>query len=211
MLDILLSLSTVAVVSLLAAISPGPDFFIVLKNSLGCSRRAGFLTAFGVATALIIHLTYTLVGIGVLIAESPMVYRGITYVGAAYLFYIGISAVIASFKKPVSLIGSEFTSPHNHMSDFTAFKQGFLTNALNPKCAVFFISLFSQFIGPDTTGWMKLSYGVVNLAVSLGWFLLLTFLVTSRTVMQRIQGFQQYIDRITGSALILLSMKLALI
>jgi len=80
------NLLAVAVISLFAAISPGPDFFIVLRNSLSYSRKAGFLTALGVSLALIVHLTYTLVGLGVLIAESPVLYSLLKYTGVAYLF-----------------------------------------------------------------------------------------------------------------------------
>ena len=92
------SCAAVAIVSLLAGYHPGPDFFIVLKNSLSHSRKAGFWTAFGVSLALIIHLTYTLVGIGVLIADSPFFYHLVKYTGVAYLCYIGLSSLVSSFK-----------------------------------------------------------------------------------------------------------------
>ena len=96
-MDTLASLFAVAIVSLLAAVSPGPDFFVVLRNSLSYSRKAGLLTALGVSLALTVHLFYTLVGIGVLIAESPFLYSLLKYVGVGYLFYIGLSSLISSF------------------------------------------------------------------------------------------------------------------
>ncbi len=88
-MDAYSSMLAVAVVSLLGAISPGPDFFIVLRNSLVYSRKNGLMTACGVSVALFAHLTYTFVGIAVLIKESPFTYSLLTTIGAVYLLYIG--------------------------------------------------------------------------------------------------------------------------
>ena len=147
-MDLYSNLAAVAVVSLLAAISPGPDFFIVLRNSLSYSRKAGLMTAVGVSMALIIHLTYTLVGLGMLIAESPFIYSLIKYVGVAYLFYIGLSGLLSSFKKSQKL-DLEYVQEMNQIAASKAFLQGFLTNMLNPKAAIFFISLFLFFFFLD--------------------------------------------------------------
>lgn len=197
----------VAVVSLLAAISPGPDFFIVVRNSLVYSRKAGILTSFGVATALIIHLSYTILGIGVLIAENSIVYNFVKYCGAAYLFYIGFSGVRSSFVAASSLTLDCQKSSYQ-ISSLNALKQGFLTNLLNPKCAIFFISLFSQFITAETPLFVRVEYALVNWVMSIGWFLVLTYLITGKFLSQRVDRFRSYIDRIMGSCLMVLSLKL---
>ncbi len=204
------SLLAVAFVSLIAAISPGPDFCIVLKNSLSHSRKAGLLTAVGVAVALIIHLSYTLLGIGVVIAESPFLYALIKYAGVGYLFYIGLSSIIASYKKAPS-IEVNFAKSDNQITSLKAFTQGFLTNALNPKAAIFFISLFSQFIEPTTPMINRFEYVFVNWSVSLGWFLFLSYLVTAKKFLGKIDQFRLYIDRIMGGALMILGLKLLIV
>lgn len=204
------SLLTVALVSLIAAISPGPDFCIVLKNSLSHSRKAGFLTALGVSAALIIHLTYTLLGIGIVIAESPFFYAVIKYAGVGYLFYIGLSSIISSFKKMPS-IKLDIVRSELRMSSWNAFWQGFLTNLLNPKAAIFFISLFSQFIDVNTPVFLRLEYAVINWSVALGWFLFLTYLVTVKKWLGKVEPFRRYIDRVMGSVLITLGVKLLFI
>lgn len=203
-------LLAVAVVSLLAAISPGPDFFIVVKNSLSYSRKIGFLTAIGVSLALLIHLTYTLVGIGLLITEGSFFYLVLKYAGAGYLFYIGCQGFISSFKeqKPLDINSTE---SNNHLSSKTALKQGFLTNLLNPKCALFFMSLFSQFIQVDTPWSLKIGYASINWSITLGWFLLLAFLMTGKLIVSRIGKFRMYIDRVMGCILMLLSLKMLII
>lgn len=203
------SLFFVGMVSLLAAISPGPDFVIVVRNSLVYSRKMGFLTAFGVAMALIIHLTYTMVGIGVLLAENSWAYNILKFAGAGYLFYLGITGIVASFKMRNSdAFNLNYKKAEQEISSFNAFKQGFLTNALNPKCAMFFISLFSQFITADTPLSLRIEYAFVNWSVSLGWFLLLTYMITGKLLKNRLDRFRAYIDRVMGTFLILLSLKL---
>jgi len=204
------NLLAVAVISLFAAISPGPDFFIVLRNSLSYSRKAGFLTALGVSLALIVHLTYTLVGLGVLIAESPVLYSLLKYTGVAYLFYIGLSGIISSFKNSTDL-DLNYSKASNQISSLTALKQGFLTNLLNPKAAIFFISLFSQFINSTTPILLRVEYAFINWFVALTWFIFLSYLITSKYFIRKIGHFRIYIDRVMGGALMLLSVKLLFI
>lgn len=203
------ALLAVAVVSLLAAISPGPDFFIVLRNSLSYTRKEGLMTALGVSLALIVHLSYTLVGIGVLIAESTVLYSLIKYAGVIYLFYIGASGLISSFRNADS-IDLKY-SKAGQISSLKAFQQGFLTNLLNPKATIFFISLFSQFIDVNTPTFLRVEYAFINWSITLLWFLFLSYVVTSKGFMGRVDRFRKYIDRVMGGALMLLSVKLLLV
>lgn len=209
-MDVFSNLIAVAVVSLLAAISPGPDFFIVLRNSLSYSRKSGLLTALGVSLALIVHLSYTLVGLGILIAESPFLYTLLKYTGVGYLFFIGSSSLISSFRNSNTLDLGCHKSRHQ-ISALTALRQGFLTNLLNPKAAIFFISLFSQFIDSTTPIFLRVEYAFINWSITLSWFLFLSYLITSRGFIGKIHRFRIYIDRIMGGALMLLGVKLLFI
>ncbi|QLH37329.1 MAG: LysE family transporter [Parachlamydiaceae bacterium] len=98
----------------------------------------------------------------------------------------------------------------NPISPYKAFSQGFLTNLLNPKAALFYVSLFSQFIDPATPSFLRLEYALVNWCVTLGWFLLLSYMVTSQLFLGKIAGFRLYIDRMMGCALMILGLKLLL-
>lgn len=208
-MDLSTSFLAVALISLIAAISPGPDFFVVFRNSLVYSRKAGFLTAFGVSTALIVHLTYTLIGIGVLIAESPFLYAILKYSGVAYLFYIGFKGIISSFKQSSSAV-ADCTKATNQISSLAAFMQGFWTNLLNPKAAIFFISLFSQFIDTTTSYIVGIEYGAITWSIALGWFLLLSYLLTHKQIIGRIDRFRIYVDRVMGGVLMMLGFKMLL-
>lgn len=209
-MDLFSNLIAVAFVSLLAAISPGPDFFIVLRNSLSYSRRSGLLTALGVSLALIVHLSYTLVGIGVLIAESPLLYAIIKYAGVGYLFFIGASGLISSFRNSTAL-DLAYSKAENQISSYRSFSQGFLTNLLNPKAAIFFVSLFSQFIDSTTPVSLRIEYAFINWSITLSWFLFLSYLITSKVFMGKINYFRVYIDRVMGGALMLLGVRLLFI
>lgn len=80
---------------ILAAISPGPDFAMVIKNSLLYSRRAGIYTALGVSVSLLIHAVYCILGLALVISRSLLAFSIIKYLGAAYLIYIGIKGFLA--------------------------------------------------------------------------------------------------------------------
>ncbi|MCH9609500.1 MAG: Threonine efflux protein [Chlamydiales bacterium] len=194
----------IASLSFLIAVSPGPDFVVVVKNSLSYSRKKGFLTGLGVSLALLVHLAYTILGVGYLISKGNMLYFFLKYAGAGYLFYLGCKGLISSFKGQKSLL--ESCIDQNTLSAAGAFRQGFLTNLLNPKCALFFMSFFSQFILASTSTSLKIGYACINWLVTLGWFLLLSYLITGKYITSRIASFHKYIDRIMGCALILLSL-----
>lgn len=86
---------TVALIHLLAVISPGPDFIMITRNSLIYSRRTGIYSAIGLGLGILVHVTYSLVGIGLLISKSILLFNTIKYLGAAYLIYIGYKSITA--------------------------------------------------------------------------------------------------------------------
>ncbi len=206
----LLDLLFVALVSLFAAISPGPNFAIVMNNNLIHSRKIGLFTTLGVSLALMIHLTYTVLGLGVLLTELPILYVILKYTGAFYLFYLGFTSVLSSFQNNHSSSTVQKHALSNPISAWTAVRQGFLTNLLNPKAALFFISLFSQFISRDTPTSLRIEYALVNWTVAISWYIFLSFLITTPFFQTKIQSFRTYIARIMGSFLILLGLKILL-
>src|SRR3989344_3197595 len=137
----------IGIISLLAAMSPGPDFVVVTKNSLLGSRRTGLFTAVGVGFGILLHVAYSLLGIGFVISQSILLFSIIKYIGALYLLYLGYKLLRA--KKTVS---SEIGVNDSKVaiSALGALREGFLTNALNPKATLFFLSIFTQVIGPET-------------------------------------------------------------
>ena len=200
---------TMATVHLLAVISPGPDFAVVLKHSVSFGRRAAMFTSIGVGIGILIHVAYSLLGIGVLIETTPWLFNLISYVAAAYLVYIGWGALQS--KPAPSQDSEEGLHPRDTVSgaisDKKALWTGFLTNGLNPKATLFFLSLFAGHFCANANS-VKMVYGVY-LAIATGvWFCVLSYFFSSRYVRGLLQQYGYWFDRVMGIALILLAVKL---
>lgn len=186
--------------------SPGPDFAVVTKNSLFGSRTVGLFTAIGVGLGIFLHVAYSLVGIGVIISQSILVFSIIKYIGAAYLLYLGYQLLRAKKEtKEEVQTENKFT-----MSPVAALREGFFTNALNPKATLFFLSVFTQVIDPQTPLAIQALLGA-EVAVIVGlWFVLLTLLITYGPVKGLFSKIHYYLMKVMGGALVLLGIKLAL-
>ena len=189
-------LIAVITITLLAVISPGPDFAMVTRNSLMLSRRAGVLTALGIGLGVLVHVTYTLVGVGMLIHQSLWLFNAIKLVGAAYLVYLGVKMLRT---KPSGALIDGRIAP---LSDGAALRTGFLTNALNPKTTVFIVSLFMQVVRPDTPLAVQIGYGAFISVAHMAWFSLVALCFSAGAVRDRLLAVRHWIDRVFGGVLI---------
>ncbi len=199
-------LLTVAVIHLLAAMAPGPDFVMISRNSIVYSRRIGLYSALGLMFGIMVHIAYSLAGIGLVIAHSVFLYTTIKWIGALYLIHLGIQSLRTSSTVQGSV--EKATSTKN-ISAWSAVRMGFFTNVLNPKATIFFLALFSQVIDPSTPIYVQLVYGLEMSMMQFLWFGSLAYAFSTshaRNVFARAQG---YIEKVMGSALILLGIKLA--
>ena len=202
---------TIASVHLLAVASPGPDFAIVLKHSISFGRRAAIITSIGVGVGILIHVGYSLLGIGILIKTTPLIFQVFSYIAAMYLLYLGLEAIRSSAPKHLNNVNDESDDKTVHIiSDNKAFMVGFLTNGLNPKATLFFLSVFAVVVSPDTPNAIKLGYGLY-LAVATGiWFCVLSLFLSSKRVRLYIAKKGYWFDRGMGVVLILLAIKLVM-
>jgi RhtB (resistance to homoserine/threonine) family protein len=199
---------TIASVHLLAVASPGPDFAIVLKHSISFGRRAAIITSIGVGVGILIHVGYSLLGIGIVIKTTPVLFQVLSYFAAMYLLYLGWGAIRSSAPKHLNSV--EFKKTMHIISDNKAFMVGFLTNGLNPKATLFFLSVFAVVVSPDTPNAIKLGYGLY-LAVATGiWFCVLSLFLSSKRVRLYIAKKGYWFDRGMGVVLILLAIKLVM-
>ena len=199
---------TIASVHLLAVASPGPDFAIVLKHSISFGRRAAIITSIGIGVGILIHVGYSLLGIGILIKTTPVLFQVFSYIAAMYLLYLGLGAIRSSAS--IHLNSVEFKKTMHIISDNKAFMVGFLTNGLNPKATLFFLSVFAVAVSPDTPNAIKLGYGLY-LAVATGiWFCVLSSFLSSKKVRLYIGEKGYWFDRVMGIVLILLAIKLVM-
>ena len=138
---------TVALIHLLAVASPGPDFAVVVRESVTHGRRAGTWTALGVGSAIFLHVGYSLLGIGLIVSQSIVLFNALKWAAAAYLLYIGFKALRA---QPAKTVTDDLHRETGVRTARGAFTSGFVTNGLNPKATLFFLSLFTVVINPHT-------------------------------------------------------------
>ncbi len=203
--DYWVEFSQVALAHLLAVASPGPDFAIVLKQSIQHGRRTAVWTSLGVGTAILLHVTYSLLGIGLLIRSSELWFNVVKYAGAAYIAWIGVQSLRA--RPPAEVGGGPAAGAGSAGAEITdtpamrgrgAFAMGFLTNALNPKATLFFISLFVMIIDPRTPKLVQAGYGLWMAIATAGWFSLVSVLFTQERVRRKFLRHGYWIDRALG-------------
>ena len=197
-------LLAVVAITFFAVISPGPDFAMVSRNSLLLSRRTGVLTALGIAAGVCVHVSYTLLGVGLLIQQSLWLFNLIKLAGAAYLIFLGIKMLRA---QPAT--GEELAS-QPALSSLGALRTGFLTNVLNPKTTIFIVSLFMQVVQPQTPLAVQLGYGAFIVLAHALWFSAVALFFSSSSVRSRLLAVRHWIDRIFGGLLVGFGMLLAL-
>ncbi|TWC31360.1 RhtB (resistance to homoserine/threonine) family protein [Pseudomonas sp. SJZ079] len=197
---------TVALIHLLAVASPGPDFAIVVRESVGFGRRAGMFTALGVGAGIFVHVAYSLLGIGLIVSQSIVLFNALKWLAAAYLLYIGIRALRA---KPADPASAELNLAEGARSSRAAFVTGFVTNGLNPKATLFFLSLFTVVINPHTPLMIQAGYGVYLALATALWFCLVALLFSQQRVRTGFARLGHWFDRLMGGVLIALGIKLA--
>lgn len=203
---------TLIVVFSFALISPGPDFVIAVRNAIVYSKRVGFLTAAGFAAGVLVHVTYTVFGIAAIIAQSVMMFNIIKWAGAAYLAYIGFKALRSNGmgKQAIENATLEGKDGKQSLSDWSAFRVGFLTNILNPKASLFFLAIFSQIIKPETPFIWQSVYGLTCALMCFAWFSMVTLVLNQGAVRNMFLKASKWIDRTCGALLIALGVKVAL-
>jgi len=198
-------ITSVALIHLLAVISPGPDFFMALKNSMTYSRKTGIYTAIGFGLGIAVHVFYSLAGLALLISKSIVIFNIIKYLGVAYLLYIGIK----SFFSKTSDVTVENKEHLLDISPFKAISMGFLTNILNPKASLFFLSLFTLVIGPNTgTTTLVIISGILIFDTML-WFSLVAIFFTQKRVRIVFNRYQKWFNKLFGALLIGIGLKIA--
>ncbi|WP_434456460.1 LysE family transporter [Stutzerimonas urumqiensis] len=198
--------ATVALVHLLAVASPGPDFAVVVRESVARGSHAGRWTALGVGAGILLHVAYSLLGIGLLVSQSVVLFNLFKWLAAGYLLYLGVRALRA---RPAPI---ELGTPSGlaAQSAWRSFSVGFVTNGLNPKATLFFLSLFTVVIDPQTPLLVQAAYGAYLAVATAAWFCLVAWLFSRARVRAGFARMGHWFDRVTGAVLVALGVRLAL-
>jgi threonine/homoserine/homoserine lactone efflux protein len=193
------------------ALTPGPDVFYMISSTLRGGFRSGVIAIAGIFTGCLVHVLAATVGVSALIAASATAFMILKWMGAAYLVYVGLkmmcSPMPAKNDDPMALQQSKAHSAK------TIFVQGFLSNALNPKVALFFLAFLPQFIDPKasqaTLGFLALGllFIVNSIPITLGYVLLAAWVSRRMGALQR--GLV-WLERAAGALFVSFGIKLAL-
>ena len=192
------------VVLVLLTISPGADMALVAKITLERGRRSALFATTGICSGLLVHATASALGLSVILATSAEAFTLLKLAGAAYLVYLGVQALRSSFRddRVVPVASRRAMSP---------FVQGLLSNVLNPKVAVFYLTFMPQFISPgDNVLVRSLAFAVAHGIMGIVWLTAYAYVLSRVSDLLGRTGLRRWLERVTGGVLIALGLRLAL-
>lgn len=195
-------LFAVATITILAVISPGPDFAMVTRNSYAFGARTGLISALGIGCGVQVHVMYTVFGIAFIIFNSPPLFMAMKVFGAGYLVFIGYKSL--RNRTPVKLGEADGRTP----SSWAAFRMGFFTNALNPKTMLFVVATYTQVVRADAPMVLNFAYGLFMSIAHVVWFGIVAVFFSSPVMRHRLLAHQSVVDRTIGLALMALGASL---
>lgn len=192
---------TIVAIHFVVLISPGPDFLLVSRNSLVSSSKTGILTAIGITLGMLVHMTYSLLGIGFVIAKSILLFNTIKYAGALYLLYIGWKAL---WSKETAHATHREPRPRRMITQIEALQMGFICNVLNPKATLFFLALFTQVISPGTPVFIQMLYCIAMMTTTFLWFSSVASVLSLDIIRKPFARMQAAAERVMGGLLMAL-------
>lgn len=191
---------TVVTICLLGAMSPGPSLAVVLQQTLRGGRATGLVAAVTHGLGIGLYALLCISGIAVMITTSPFLFTGLQWLGAGYLIWIGYKGLRAKRPTTEALSVAPTTG--------SAARDGFLVVFLNPKVAVFFIALFSQVIGSETTLPARLVYAATAMFIDMGWYIIVAWSFSNPRWLGYLQRNIVWLERAFGAVLIALALRL---
>lgn len=179
---------------------------MVTRQSFAHGRRVAIWTSLGIGLGILVHVTYSLLGIGILIAQSLTLFTIVKICGAIYLAFIGVKSLRARPHAEAELSVIARIPPPRRK----ALVVGFLTNVLNPKATLFFLAIFSTVLDPRTPVVWLVAYGIWMSLATMTWFTGVSLLFTHQSVKREFSRVAHWIERAMGAALIALGVKLAI-
>jgi RhtB (resistance to homoserine/threonine) family protein len=196
-------LTGLAVLALLT-VSPGADMALVAKITLERGRRAALLATAGICSGLLVHATASALGLSVILATSAEAFTIVKLAGAAYLAYLGVQALRSSFRHDPPQVRAAQRGANPYL-------QGVLSNVLNPKVAVFYLTFMPQFMSPgDNVLARSLAFAVAHGVMGVLWLSAYAYVLSRVSDVLGRAGVRRWLERVTGGVLIALGVRLAL-
>ncbi|WP_223594651.1 LysE family translocator [Neobacillus bataviensis] len=195
------------IMSLLFVILPGPDIGLITQNTVTSGKKGGIDTVIGITSGLIIHTSAAVFGLSAIFVKSALLFSIFKYVGAVYLIYLGVTSIWSSKKNK----GSSGDGHQTKYKNKSPFRQGFLTNLLNPKIAVLFLTFFPQFLSTGMKPFLQfLMMGLTYTVLTIIWSIVYVNLINYISSWMKKPATQRAIERISGFVVLGFGIKLAI-
>ena len=204
-------LVTLASIHFIALMSPGPDFALVVQNATRHGRQTGLYIALGLSCGILLHSLLSLTGISYLVHKQPTLFAIMQLAGGSYLLYLGFGALKATWQiiqhhdDDSEVVNSKDLILTNKRD---AFSKGFMTNILNPKALVFFVSLMSSLVPADMSLSGKGFALIILFGLSLFWFSLLAWMLSTKALQKKLHEATVYIDALCGAVFTIIGLSI---
>ncbi|MEN2752517.1 LysE family translocator [Psychrobacter sp. FBL11] len=199
--------------AILLNLTPGTDSMYIITRSVSQGHKAGFYSVLGIVTGILMHTVLAALGLSIILANSPLAFTIVKYIGASYLCYLGIKMLTSKSKSILSdsLPNNRKLVQAESLNYRRIYKQGILTNTFNPKVALFFLAFFPQFIDPNYT-YSALSFLILGLSFAITgfiWCLCLALLASKFSAnLRKNPSIEVLLNKISGAVFIGLGVKL---
>lgn len=190
------------VICLLGALSPGPSLALVIKNTVNGGASTGYATSIAHGLGVGLYAVITAAGVAVIITNTPALFSFIQYAGAAFLLYLGVKSLLS--KKSKLITENTEATTNNKIN---GWRDGFLIALFNPKLAIFFIALFSQFLTTESEIEQKIIMTITVGTLDALWYCAVSFLISRGNIINKLKENSYIVDKITGCFLIGLAVK----
>ena len=190
-------------------LTPGLDTALVIRNTTRSGVKDGAITSLGVCLGLFVHATFSAIGISAILLQSAELFQIIKFVGAAYLIWLGLSSIYGVVKGSAGFQVEGIV--HSNLSVKRSLREGFLSNVLNPKTAVFYLAFLPQFIDPEGSAFAQsMLMASIHFIIAMIWQCGISGAVNSAKQLFKSPSVIGWMEGVTGAVLITLGIKLML-
>jgi len=192
-------------------VAPGSDNMLVIRNVLRGGRRDGMVTAFGICAGLFVHATLSACGVSMLLMHSTTAFQFVKLAGACYLVWLGVQSLRSAVRRPPPTHRVEEVVLTRGIAPQQCLLEGFLSNVLNPKAAVFYLAFLPQFLGPrESVLRQSLLLASIHYVEAILWFVLLSIMLDHIRRFILKSTVRRWLDGLCGTVLVGFGARLAL-
>jgi RhtB (resistance to homoserine/threonine) family protein len=192
-------------------VTPGADTALVTRNTLSHGRTAALCTTLGISLGCAVHATLSGLGLSAILSQSAALFEAVKFVGAGYLLFLGVRSLLGAGHGPLPAAGAAPAPAVARGGAWRgAFLQGLLTNVLNPKVALFYLTFLPQFMNPgDPVVLKSLALAGIHILLGLVWLSTYAYFISRLSDLLLRPAVRRRFERVTGGLLILLGLRLA--